>query len=117
MSETSNFSDQYKRRAKAPAIDPEEREKQLISLAVNNAERRLMSGTAPTAIVVHYLKLASAREELEKEKLRKEIALLETKKLVADSAMHIEELYTNAIKAMTTYGSSINNESSVEESE
>ena len=108
MSEAEKISDPSRRRVKAPAVDPDEREKQLISLAVDNAERQLRSGKAPTAVVVHYLKLATARETLEKEKLRKEIALLETKKQVADSAMHMEELFSDAIRAMSEYGVSIN---------
>lgn len=117
MPDEQNFSDRYKRHVKAPAIDPEEREKQLISLAVSESERKLRSGNAPTALLIHYLKLATAREALEKEKLRKEIALLETKKQVADAAMHMEEMYTRAIEAMTTYGSSINREDSIEDTD
>lgn len=108
MSKAEKISYECNWRVQAPAVDPEEREKQLIALAVDDVERKIRSGKAPTAILVHYLKLATARENLEKEKLRKEIALLESKKLVADSAMHMEELFTNAIEAMSEYGASIN---------
>jgi hypothetical protein len=98
----------------APAIDPEDREKQLISMAVSITEQKMRDGTAPTALIMHYLKIATTREQLEKKKLEKEISLLESKKAAADSAIRIEELYADAIEAMTTYGSSINREDEVD---
>ena len=55
-----------------------------------------------------YQEYLEEQEELEKQKLQREIALLESKKQAADSAVRIEELYAGAIQAMTTYGSSIN---------
>lgn len=114
MSEAQNYSGSPRKRAKAPAIDPEEREKQLIALAVDDVERKIRSGRAPTAVLVHYLKLATAKEQLEKEKLRKEIALLESKKLLADSTVRMEELSVKAIQAISSYGSSINREDAME---
>lgn len=110
MSDDENYQRSGRARRKAPATTPEEREKQLIALAVDAAEEKIRSGKVPTAVLVHYLKLATVREELEKEKLRKEIALLETRKQVADSSMRMEELYASAIKAITTYGSRINSD-------
>ncbi len=116
MSEAYNFSEPRRTRKQAPAIDPEEREKQLIALVVDDTERKIRAGKAPTAVVLHYLKLASAREKLEREKLRKEIALLETKKQVGDASLRMEELAKGAIEAITTYGASINRDDSVVES-
>lgn len=98
----------------APAIDPEDRENQMISMAVSITEQKMRDGTAPTALIIHYLKLATTREQLEKKKLEKEISLLESKKAAADSAIRIEELYAGAIEAMTAYGSSINREDEVD---
>lgn len=98
----------------APAINPEDRENQLISMAVALTEQKMRDGTAPNSLIIHYLKLATTREQLEKEKLKKEIALLESKKQAADSAVRIEELYAGAIQAMTTYGASINREDEVD---
>lgn len=115
MSEVLKFPDPSRRRLKAPAVDPQEREKQLIALAVDDAERKIRSGKAPTAVLVHYLKLATAREALEKEKLRKEIALLESKKQLADSSMRMEELLKEAMAAMASYGASINQEDTFDE--
>ena len=52
-----------------PAISPEARENQLISLAVDLAERQLMDGSASSQVITHFLKLGTTRAELEKEKL------------------------------------------------
>lgn len=99
-------------RKRSPAITPEDRENQMIAMAVDITEQKMRDGTAPAMLIAHYLKLATTREQLEKEKLKKEIALLEAKRTAVESATKIEELYSNAIKAMTSYGSSINHEDS-----
>ena len=101
-----NSEDTVVRRA-APAVDPEARENQLIGLAVNQAERMLTEGRAPTQIVVHYLKLATTKTKLEKEKLRKENILLEARANAIESAARTEELYARAIEAMREYSGSL----------
>ena len=93
-------------RKSAPAVDPEARENQMIGLAVNQAERMLMEGHAPTPIVVHYLRLATTKNQLEKEKLKKENILLEAKASAIESAARTEELYAKAIQAMREYSGS-----------
>ena len=45
-----------------PALTPEARENQLISLAVDLAERQLLEGTASSQVITHYLKLGSTKE-------------------------------------------------------
>ena len=47
-----------------PALTPEARENQLISLATDLAEKQLREGTASSQIIAHYLKLGSTREKL-----------------------------------------------------
>ncbi len=86
-----------------PALDPESRENQMISLAVNLAEEKLRDGTASNQLIVHYLKLGSTKERLEKEKLEKENELLKAKTEALESAKRSEELYAEAIKAITRY--------------
>lgn len=86
-----------------PALDPEARENQLISLAVNLAEEKLRDGTASNQLIVHYLKLGSSKERLEKEKLEKENELLKAKTEALESAKKSEELYAQAIAAITRY--------------
>lgn len=86
-----------------PALTPEARENQLISLAVDLAEKQLLEGTASSQVITHYLKLGSTKERIEKEKLEKEKELLEAKTQSLQSAKRIEELYTNALNAMRRY--------------
>ena len=50
-----------------------------------------------------YLKLGTTRNQLEKAKLEKETALAEAKVKSIMQAESSEELYANAIKAMTIY--------------
>ena len=86
-----------------PSLDPESREKQMISLAVDEAERQMREGTASSQIITHYLKLGSTREKLEREKLERENEVLRAKAEAYQSAKNIEELYSEAISAMRLY--------------
>lgn len=89
-----------------PAFTPEARENQLIALATNLAEKQLREGTASSQVITHYLKLATTKEKLEKEKLEAENKLLKAKTESLESSKRIEELYAQAIKAMRTYSGS-----------
>ena len=86
-----------------PALSPEARENQLISLAVDLAEQQLRDGTASSQVITHYLKLGSTKERIEKEILEKQKELIEAKTQSLQSAQRIEELYTNALDAMRNY--------------
>lgn len=86
-----------------PALTPEARENQLISLAYNVAEKQLLDGTASSQVITHFLKLGTVKEQLELEKIKKENVLLEAKTEALKSAKHIEELYENALNAMKNY--------------
>lgn len=86
-----------------PALTPESRENQLISLAVDLAEKQLQEGTASSQVITHYLKLGSTKERIEKEILEKQKELISAKTEALKSAKRIEELYENAIKAMRSY--------------
>ena len=86
-----------------PARTVEQREAQMINLALELAEKQLRDGSAPATTVNHYLKLASTREALEVEKLRHETALLEAKKMALVSAEEAEKKYKEAIEAFRTY--------------
>ena len=86
-----------------PAISPEARENQLISLAVDLAEQQLRDGTASSQVITHFLKLGTSRAELEKEKLKQENKLMEARTKAIESADEMKVLYDNAIKAMRNY--------------
>ncbi len=86
-----------------PALTPEARENQMISLAVDLAEQQLRDGTASSQVITHYLKLGSTKERIEKEILEKQKELISAKTETLKSAQRIEELYTEAISAMRNY--------------
>jgi hypothetical protein len=87
-----------------PATTPEGRENQLISLAVDLAEKQLSDGTASAQVISHYLKLGSSREQLEQERLARENELLTAKVEQMASQARMEELYSKAIESMRSYG-------------
>lgn len=86
-----------------PATSPEARENQLVSLAVDLAEKQLSEGTASSQVITHYLKLGSTRESLEQQRLAKENELLQAKVEQMASTKRIEELYEEALGAMRAY--------------
>ena len=86
-----------------PALTPESRENQMIALAVDLAEKQLQEGTASSQVITHYLKLGSTKERIEKEILEKQKELISAKTEALKSAKRVEELYTEAIKAMRSY--------------
>lgn len=86
-----------------PALDPKDRENQLIDLAVKRAEEQLLDGTASAQVITHFLKLATAKEGLERQKLEQEIEVLRAKVAKLSSETNSEELLKRAIKAMSTY--------------
>lgn len=90
-------------RRRPPATNIEARENQMIALAVDLAEKQLEEGTASSQVITHYLKLATTRERLEKEKLKAENELLKAKTESLQSASRLEELYKNAVSAMRSY--------------
>lgn len=90
-------------RLERPATTPEARENQLIARAVDLAEKQLMEGTASTQVIVHYLRLGSTKERIEKEILERQKELIMAKTEALQSAKRVEELYAKALTAMKTY--------------
>lgn len=86
-----------------PALNPENREKQLISMAYDLAEERLRNGTATSQEIVHFLRLGSIREKKELEMIEKKNELMNAKTEALQSTKRIEELYSNAITAFAAY--------------
>lgn len=86
-----------------PATTPEARENQMVSLAIGLAEKQLAEGSASSQVITHYLKLATSREQLEKEKLSRENELLKAKVENIHSSANVEALYKDALNAMKTY--------------
>jgi phage-related minor tail protein len=86
-----------------PALTPEARENQMISLAVDLAEKQLRDGTASSQLITHYLKLGSTKEKVEREILEKQKELIEAKTQSLQSTKRVEELYANAMNAFKKY--------------
>ena len=86
-----------------PATTEEARENQLISAAIDLAEKQLVEGTASAQVITHYLKLGSTREKLEQERLYRENELLGARVDTLASAKKVEELYSAALDAMRSY--------------
>lgn len=87
-----------------PATTPEAREQQLISAAVDLAEKQLADGSASAQVITHFLKLGSSREQLEQAKMTQEVELAKAKIEAMASAKRIEEMYGEALSAMRAYG-------------
>lgn len=86
-----------------PALSPEARENQLVSLAVDLAEKQLREGTASSQVITHYLKLGSPKAKLEKEILEKQKELIEAKTKNINSTSDARELYKEALTAFRRY--------------
>lgn len=103
MAKVNNASSSSSPRKMRPALTPEARENQMISLAVDLAEQQLRNGTASSQVITHFLKLGTTVAQLEKEKLEQENKLLQARTEALESTKRVEELYENAIKAMKKY--------------
>ncbi len=86
-----------------PATTPEGRENELISSAIDLAEKQIRSGTASSQVVTHFLKLGSTRERLEQQRLEHENELTRVKIEALESQKRVEELYMEALSAMRSY--------------
>lgn len=86
-----------------PALTPEARENQMISLAVDLAEKQLLEGTASSQVITHFLKLATRKEQIEREILEKQKDLIEAKTKAYQSDEEMKAMYKDAIEAFKTY--------------
>lgn len=89
--------------APSPSISPEAVENRLINKAYKEVERRIDSGEATSAELVHLLKEGSLKQQYELEKLKKENALLRAKTEAIASQKEVKELYSEAINAFRRY--------------
>lgn len=86
------------------ALSPDARENQLIALAMDTAEERMLNGTASSQEIVHFLRLGSSLVKLQKEEIRERIELDKSKVKAIESAEEYKKLYESAIEAMKSYG-------------
>lgn len=86
-----------------PATTPEARENQLIAASFDLAEKQILEGTASAQVITHFLKLGTAKEKLEQEKLTQDILMLKAKSEAIANGSHTAEMYENALHAFRTY--------------
>lgn len=88
---------------KSTATTMEARENELIAMAYDAAEERIRNGTASSQEIVHFLKLGSSRERLEKETMEAEMRLKQAKIDALEAAENLEKKYNEAIAAFKSY--------------
>lgn len=86
-----------------PATTPEARENQLIAMAFDLAEQQIADGTASAQVLTHYLKLGTARERLEREKIARENKLLQARVDQIASQDGQQKMYNDALAAFRGY--------------
>ncbi len=86
-----------------PMLTPEAKEQQMIKYAYDLAEQQLRDGTASSQVITHFLKLGTAKYELEKEKLKVDNQLAQAKAKAIESAEHDRMAYDEIISALRTY--------------
>lgn len=96
-------SSSYVRPKSRPAINPEIKEQEMVSLAMDLVEQRLRDGTASAQETTHFLKLATAKYKYELEETKQRARLNEAKISSLESAKRVEALYEDAIKAFKNY--------------
>ena len=103
-------SNTYISREFPPASTIEGRENQLIALAIDRAEQQIRDGTASSQVLVHYLKLGSTRERMEKQLMEQKLELDAAKAEAIKSQKHVEELYAGALNALRKYSGNLMSE-------
>ena len=96
-------SESETKRKSPPATTPEGRENQMISLAMEAAEKRLRTGTASAQEIVYFAKLGSLSAKTEREILEKQKELITAKTEAIRQSKRVDELYAEAISAMKRY--------------
>lgn len=91
------------RKAIRPALTPENREQQLISLTMDLVEQRILDGTASSQETTHFLKLGSSKARLETKLLEAQSELATAKAENIKYAQRKDEEFAAAIKAMMKY--------------
>jgi hypothetical protein len=86
-----------------PALSTEAREGQLISYAIDLAEKQLLEGTASSQVITHYLKQSTEKTKLEILKLEHENELLRAKTAAIQSQQRSEEMIERAMRAFKNY--------------
>lgn len=88
---------------RAPGTSLEAIENRMIALSYKEAEQLILNHKASQQVLLHFMKMGSTKEKLEKERLISENKLLRAKTEAIQDVKKMEELYNGAIKAMKSY--------------
>ena len=95
--------EQVSRRRRRQAQTPEERENQLIALALDRVEERMLNGTASGQEYVQFIRMASSKFRAENEKLKLELDLVRAKTENLRQQQRTDEMFADAIAAFKRY--------------
>jgi hypothetical protein len=88
---------------KMPAKTPEGRLNYLINLAFNEAEKRLLDGTASSQIITTLLSYGTERERLKNEQIRSQLKVDEAKIQSIENVEEVKNMLSAAVVAMRSY--------------
>ena len=93
-----------RRGKQAPARTPEEQENVMIGLSMQQAEQMLREGRAPVGVIMHFLKLATQREDAQVRKLNAEAEMAAARSDYLKIQQQHEQDYEAVVNAFRGYG-------------
>ena len=85
------------------ASTPEGRENELINMAYDEVALRISNHEATSAELVHFLKMGSEKERLERLKLETEMELQRAKTVAIEESRSMEQIAKDAMEAFKRY--------------
>lgn len=85
------------------ATTPEGRENELVDMAYNEVARRIANHEATSAELVHFLKMGSEKERLERSKIEAEMELQRAKTVAIEEGRSMEQIAKEALDAFKRY--------------
>lgn len=82
---------------------PEGRENELIDMAYNEVARRIANHEATSAELVHFLKMGSEKERLERSKIEADMELQRAKTVAIEEGRSMEAIAKEAMEAFKRY--------------
>lgn len=93
-----------------PATLPENREKQLISLAFDEIENRLREGSVSNTLLAQLFRMGTRRERVEQEQIEATSELKRAQVKRVESAEKFEQLYKEAMDMFRIYSGDVDDE-------
>ena len=86
-----------------PATTPQARENQLVNATIDLVEKQIAQGSVSPTVLIHYLKMATQKEQLERQKLQNENLLLQARVNSITSEGDYKKLVDDALNAFRGY--------------